>query len=249
MWGRPANACGVLGGQYWPRWIHPTTYLRQDSAHQYLHPNAANPERNLTILCQHRVVRVVVEDGIATGIEILPSAPVKMNMNMSSGGLLQSMNDIALPGTVDYSQTIKDSVPVKIKAKRLVVLSTGSLNTPAILERSGIGAADMLGKLGVECIADLPGVGENYQDHLGTQSFYRFDKKTWPSNDAYLLGDPKAIQKADEDFKQGRGAHASNFMVAAAKIRPTEEELEEMGPDFRKLWDEYYRDAKDKPLL
>ncbi len=38
---------------------------------------------------------------------------------------------------------------------------------PAVLERSGIGSADRLGKLGIAGIVDLPGVGENYQ---GSQS-------------------------------------------------------------------------------
>ena len=187
-----------------------------------------------------------MEDGKATGVEVLPSAPIRMAM--PSAGL-QSINDRVATDAIDFSLTSRDSVPVKIKAKRLVVLSAGSLNTPAILERSGVGAADLLKKVGVECLVDLPGVGENYQDHLGTQSFYRFDKEAMPSNSAYLLQDPKALQKADEDFKQGKGTHASNFLVAAGKIRPTEEELEEMGPEFRKLWDEYYRDAEDKPLL
>lgn len=226
-----------FGGQYLPRWIHPTTGHRQDSAHQYLHPNAANPETSLTVLCQHSVVRVVVEDGTAIGIEVLASAPG--SMNMSSAGLIS--------GTPH--ETLDHSVPMRVKAKRVVILSAGSLNTPAILERSGIGTADLLEKLGIECIVDLPGVGENYQGHVGVEYFYRVDKEKMPLNDAYLREEPEAIQKADEDFKQGTGAHASNFFVASGKIRPTEEELEEIGPEFRKLWDEYYRDAKDKPLL
>ena len=226
-----------FGGQYLPRWIHPTTGHRQDSAHLYLHPNTANPERSLTVLCQHRVVRVVVEDSTATGIEVLASTPG--NINMSSAGLI-----IGTP-----NKALDHSVSKKIKAKRFVILSAGALNTPAILERSGIGTADLLEKLGVECIVDLPGVGENYQGHVGVEYFYRVDKETMPLNDAYLREEPGAIQKADEDFKQGTGAHASNFIAASGKIRPTEEELEEIGPGFGKLWDEYYRDAKDKPLL
>ena len=198
-----------------PRWIHPITG-QWDSAHRYLHPNAANPERSLslTVLCQHKVVRVIVEDGIATGIEVLGSPPV--NMNMSVAGL-QRMSDTT-------SRTLNHPVLVKVRAKRLVVLSAGSINTPTILERSGIGAADLIEKLGLECIVDLPDVGENYQDHIGTQYFYRVDKETLPLNDAYLRGELKAIQQADEDLKQSKGAHTSNFVVASGKIRLTKEE-------------------------
>jgi len=50
-----------------------------------------------------------------------------------------------------------------VRGKRLVVLSAGSFGSPGILERSGIGAKDVLESVGVEQRVDLPGVGENYQ--------------------------------------------------------------------------------------
>ena len=48
-------------------------------------------------------------------------------------------------------------------ASRLVVVSGGTMGSPGILERSGIGAKAVLEKNGVKQIVDLPGVGENYQ--------------------------------------------------------------------------------------
>ncbi len=48
-------------------------------------------------------------------------------------------------------------------ASKLVVISAGTLGSPAVLERSGIGAADLLERLGIPIVLDLPGVGENYQ--------------------------------------------------------------------------------------
>ena len=50
-------------------------------------------------------------------------------------------------------------------AEREIVLSAGAFNSPAILLRSGVGGADQLSRLGVPTIADLPGVGENLQNH------------------------------------------------------------------------------------
>jgi choline dehydrogenase len=47
-----------------------------------------------------------------------------------------------------------------------VILCGGSINTPQVLELSGVGNADALGKLGIDVVHDLPGVGENLQDHL-----------------------------------------------------------------------------------
>jgi choline dehydrogenase len=47
-----------------------------------------------------------------------------------------------------------------------VILCGGAVNTPQLLQLSGIGAAAELERLGIRPVADLPGVGENLQDHL-----------------------------------------------------------------------------------
>jgi choline dehydrogenase-like flavoprotein len=52
------------------------------------------------------------------------------------------------------------------KARREVVLAAGSIGTPQILELSGIGSGERLSALGIPVVHDLPGVGENLQDHL-----------------------------------------------------------------------------------
>lgn len=53
-----------------------------------------------------------------------------------------------------------------VSARREVILTAGALATPKILQLSGIGPAAHLGEHGIDIVADLPGVGENYQDHL-----------------------------------------------------------------------------------
>ncbi len=47
-----------------------------------------------------------------------------------------------------------------------IVLAGGSINTPQLLQLSGVGNADELGALGISPVHDLPGVGEHLQDHL-----------------------------------------------------------------------------------
>ncbi len=47
-----------------------------------------------------------------------------------------------------------------------VVLCGGAINTPQLLQLSGIGGAELLRGLGIEVVADVPGVGQNLQDHL-----------------------------------------------------------------------------------
>ncbi|GAA4117609.1 choline dehydrogenase [Aminobacter aganoensis] len=54
---------------------------------------------------------------------------------------------------------------VVAKASREVLISSGPIGSPHLLQRSGIGPASVLQQAGVEVLHDLPGVGENLQDH------------------------------------------------------------------------------------
>ena len=57
----------------------------------------------------------------------------------------------------------------QVRASREVIISMGPLNTPKILLLSGIGPAEQLRKFDVPVVVDLPGVGENLQDHLNVR--------------------------------------------------------------------------------
>jgi choline dehydrogenase len=60
-----------------------------------------------------------------------------------------------------------------VKARREVILSAGALQSPQLLQLSGIGPGPLLQRLGIAVVADLPGVGENLQDHLALRLIYR----------------------------------------------------------------------------
>lgn len=64
---------------------------------------------------------------------------------------------------VEYQQNGKT---VRVRAEREVILSGGAINSPQLLMLSGIGPAEDLKALGIEVKQDLPGVGQNLQDHL-----------------------------------------------------------------------------------
>ena len=53
-----------------------------------------------------------------------------------------------------------------IKVKKDIILSAGSINSPSILQRSGVGDGDELRDKGISVLNHLPGVGKNLQDHL-----------------------------------------------------------------------------------
>lgn len=54
----------------------------------------------------------------------------------------------------------------ELRAEKEVVLCAGAIETPRLLQLSGVGDGEHLRSHGIEVISDLPGVGENYQDHL-----------------------------------------------------------------------------------
>jgi choline dehydrogenase len=64
---------------------------------------------------------------------------------------------------------------VEVNANKEVILSAGSIGSPHLLQLSGIGAKDTLESAGIECLHDLPGVGENLQDHL--EFYFQFKCK------------------------------------------------------------------------
>ncbi|KAK4062855.1 CAZyme family AA3 [Trichoderma harzianum] len=60
-----------------------------------------------------------------------------------------------------------------ISARREVILSCGAVQSPGLLELSGIGSKAVLSKAGIDQIIDLEGVGENLQDHVRYQASYQ----------------------------------------------------------------------------
>ena len=62
---------------------------------------------------------------------------------------------------------------VTARAACEVVLSAGAINSPQLLQLSGIGPAALLREHGVDMVHDLPGVGANLQDHLQIRSVYK----------------------------------------------------------------------------
>ncbi|WP_062307673.1 GMC family oxidoreductase [Polynucleobacter sinensis] len=70
-----------------------------------------------------------------------------------------------------------------------VILSAGAIGSVQVLERSGVGSAERLKALGVPVMADLPGVGENLQDHLQLRMVYKVSGiKTLNTKANSLLG-------------------------------------------------------------
>ena len=74
-----------------------------------------------------------------------------------------------------------------VRAAREVILSAGSLQSPQLLQLSGIGPAELLRSHGIDVIHDLPGVGQNLQDHLQFRLMYRVSKPITTNDDLRTL--------------------------------------------------------------
>ena len=66
-----------------------------------------------------------------------------------------------------------DNHPFSARANSEVILAAGAINSPKLLELSGIGQPDRIAGLGGDLVHDLPGVGENLQDHLQIRTVFK----------------------------------------------------------------------------
>jgi choline dehydrogenase len=74
---------------------------------------------------------------------------------------------------LEYRQ---DGQVKRARARREVLLSGGSLQSPQLLQLSGVGPAALLKEHGIDIVHELPGVGENLQDHIGCKVVYKVKK-------------------------------------------------------------------------
>ena len=111
--------------------------------------------------------KVIIEDGRAVAVQTVPTKPLGAGQ----------------PKTRTF------------RARKQIVVSGGTLSSPLILQRSGIGDPEKLRAAGVDPVVDLPGVGLNFQDHYLTFSVYRAKPDT-ESFDDFIRGDPET-QKSE----------------------------------------------------
>ena len=70
-----------------------------------------------------------------------------------------------------------------VSASGEVILAAGALQSPQLLQLSGIGPGELLQRFGIPVVRELPGVGENLQDHLQLRLLYRCTKPITTNDD------------------------------------------------------------------
>jgi len=96
--------------------------------------------------------------------------------------------------TVHFKSAVSgkgDSTARQVRARREIILCGGAVNSPQLLQLSGVGPADLLQELDIEVIHNSPEVGANLQDHLQIRSVYKTLKPV-TLNDELSRWDQKA---------------------------------------------------------
>lgn len=113
--------------------------------------------------------------------------------------------------------------PAAARARREVVLASGAIGSPQLLQLSGIGPGALLQERGVAVAHDLPGVGANLQDHLQIRAIYQVSGvKTLNQQANSLVG--KAAMALEYAFnRSGPLTMAPSQLGAFAKSDPSQE--------------------------
>jgi len=121
-------------------------------------------------------MHMTVDKGVraSTSNAHLKPAKKRKNLTLITGAVVEKilLKDKVAVG-VRYRE---EGVDTEVHVAKEVILSAGSIGSPQILQLSGIGPRQVLADAGIECQHELPGVGENLQDHLEVYFQYKCSK-------------------------------------------------------------------------
>jgi hypothetical protein len=145
----------------------------------------------------------------------------------------------------DSQWGVPNLYPIRtVKARKLVIVSSGACGTPSVLERSGVGSPRVLAQAKIPVVADVPGVGNEYEDHQLLLYPYKSSLNPEETLDAIASGrrNPEEIIKNNDDILGWNGQDIT------CKLRPSDAEVAALGPEFQRSWNADFRDNPNKPL-
>ncbi|GAP82846.1 putative GMC oxidoreductase [Rosellinia necatrix] len=186
----------AAGGLMIPDTVDPTIGIRSYAANAYLSPQIRG-RGNLTVLTGAKVKKVILS---------------KPSYGDRDG-------DVVATG-VEYTESTTGTTKTAT-ARREVVVAAGTFGSPQILEFSGIGDARRLGADRV--VVDIPGVGENLQNHPMTTVSFEVTDTAPPTKDVFLRAalrqDREVLGRAMGEYMEHRtGPFASSGVTSAAQL-------------------------------
>ena len=178
--------------------------------------------------------------------------PVAERMTVHTGALVHRLR---VAGSRVVGVAVEIDGGLRDLSADLVVLAAGALASPAILLRSGIGPANELATLGIDVVADLPGVGRNLHDHLLSPVIFATDRREvappvagrsvtqthlfWRSRPGLAVPDTQPIHFSVPMYEPWMTGPATGFSLMAGMVTPASRgSLRLSGPD-----------ASDEPLI
>lgn len=141
------GAGGDAVGVFWfPSSQDPKTQTRSYARTGHYDPVAAR--KNYHLLVGHKITEVTLQENVANERKW-----------KAVGVRVQAVDGKSAPS-------------VDIFSNKEVILAAGAIHTPGILQRSGIGPRDVLTAVKIGLKVELPGVGQNFQDHALLNVFY-----------------------------------------------------------------------------
>ncbi len=107
-----------------------------------------------------------------------------------------------------------------VSASREVILAAGTVHTAQLLMLSGVGEASELKALGIPAVADLPGVGRNFQDHVHLSGVVCEYKGAFPPHGA----DSDAVE-AEVNMSTGVDGHGADMVLVLEQLANASPEL------------------------
>ena len=154
---------------------HPYCWAWVDAAEQHGIPR--NPDFNGAMDWGVGSYQLTIRNGWRSSASVAFLRPALSRPNLT---LVTSahVTRVLFEGTAASGvEWIRDGRVESARAEREVILAAGAIQTPQVLQLSGIGPADLLRKLGVEVRVDAPEVGENLKDHYQARTIVRLKKR------------------------------------------------------------------------
>ncbi|KAK0616994.1 GMC oxidoreductase-like protein [Immersiella caudata] len=171
----PDSGAGLPGAFWYPHSADPGPVLRSFARTGHWDGIEA-ARKNYHTLTGHRVLKVTFDKkGKAIGASYVPTGATSLASARS------------------------------VKAKKEVIVAAGTLNTPKILQASGVGPKKLLRDAGIDVVVDLPGVGSNFQDHpFQVGAFFNFTNFPFHPDVNDFFENSTFLAEAQAEFEANR---------------------------------------------
>jgi len=135
------------------------------------------------------------------------------------------VNKILLRGTkaygIQFTTSLSDGLTTtSIRANKEVILAAGAIHSPQIMQLSGLGPKRLLESANITVVVDLPGVGQNFQDHLSLSANFTCTYSPWYDFFCLLSQSPLRVESLIDAYCQISTWTSTRLSTALLKTRP-----------------------------